>query len=161
MKMARYFSFVSVLALVLLVSACGEGGSGTGSTDSTTTGSDNTNTATASTGGTIVFDTTFHNFGTIKEGEIVEHTFKFRNTGTGPITVRTAQASCGCTTPEWTQNPVQPGGEGFVKVGFKSAGKVGSNRKQVTVVTDQPNPDGSGDPLTIKLEFTVEVTAAS
>jgi hypothetical protein len=75
-----------------------------------------------------------HDFGTIKQGEVVTYNFKFTNTGKGPLLIANAYASCGCTVPKFSKEPVQPGGEGFLSVQFNSAGKgPGRVEKQITV----------------------------
>jgi Protein of unknown function (DUF1573) len=157
MKLKSIYSTAIVLTIAFTLAACGsESTTANGSNDSTNTGSEGVEaTATASTGGIITFDTTFHDFGTIVEGAEATHIYKFKNTGTGPITIRKVQPSCGCTTPEYTQNAVQPGGEGFVKVVFNSTGKSDVQNKDVTVVTDQPAPND-----VIKLRFKAVVNAA-
>lgn len=75
--------------------------------------------------GTAQFVDTVFDFGNIKDGDIVQHTFKFKNTGKGPLTVAKVEASCGCTTPEWTKEVIPPGGEGKVVATFDSKGRGG------------------------------------
>jgi len=77
-----------------------------------------------------------YDFGVIKEGEKVEHEFRFTNTGKSPLIISNVQASCGCTTPEYSKNPIPPGEEGMVKVVFNSAGQVGKQHKVVTVTSN-------------------------
>jgi len=72
-------------------------------------------------------------FGTIKQGDKVEHTFKFTNAGTADLIISDAKASCGCTVPDWTKEPVAPGKDGEVHVVFNSAGKSGDVSKTVTL----------------------------
>ncbi|MFP9098381.1 DUF1573 domain-containing protein [Flavobacterium sp. RHBU_24] len=72
-------------------------------------------------------------FGTIKQGDKVEHTFKFTNEGTADLIISDAKASCGCTVPDWTKDPVAPGKDGEVHVVFNSAGKSGEVSKTVTL----------------------------
>lgn len=79
------------------------------------------------------FDNTDFDFGTIKQGEKVEHTYKFTNEGTGDLIISDAKASCGCTVPDYTKEPVKPGGSGIVHVVFDSAGKSGAVNKTVTL----------------------------
>lgn len=62
-------------------------------------------------------------FGTITDGEQVSHTFKFKNIGTGDLVISSASASCGCTVPKHTKEPVAPGKTGEIAVTFNSAGK--------------------------------------
>jgi len=72
----------------------------------------------------------------VKEGEIVEVTFRFKNTGTKPLVVDNVSASCGCTVPEKPEEPVMPGKEGLIKAKFDSHGRIGPNTKTLTVVAN-------------------------
>lgn len=72
-------------------------------------------------------------FGTVKEGEKVDLTFRFRNTGDKPLLVQSAVAGCGCTVPEYTREPVMPGKEGFIKAVFNSSGQPPMVHKSVSV----------------------------
>ena len=81
----------------------------------------------------LTFDEKEHRYGTIKGGEIVEHTFTFKNTGTEDLKIEGVKASCGCTTPEWPKEPIAPGESGAIKVTFNSKGKGGYQHKSVTV----------------------------
>jgi hypothetical protein len=62
-----------------------------------------------------------YHFGSVPQGKPVYHTFEIRNTGTKPITLNDVHASCGCTTPEWSKEPIQPGATAKIKVGFNAA----------------------------------------
>lgn len=77
-----------------------------------------------------------HHFGEIKEGEKVSHIFKFKNTGGSQLVITQVTGSCGCTVPEYSKNPVQPGDEGEIKVTFDSNGKSGMESKSVTVLAN-------------------------
>jgi hypothetical protein len=81
----------------------------------------------------LSFQHTEFDFGTIKEGDVVEHTFSFTNTGEAPLIIQNAQPSCGCTAPDWTKTPIPPGGTGFVKARFDSNGKPNNQSKSITV----------------------------
>ncbi len=72
-------------------------------------------------------------FGDIKPDSKVRHTFTFTNTGKSPLLIADATASCGCTTPRWTKEPVAPGAQGTMEVQFDSRGKQGIINKQVAV----------------------------
>ena len=79
-------------------------------------------------------------FGDIQPGSKVRHTFSFTNTGKSPLLIADATASCGCTTPSWTKEPVAPGAKGTMEVQFDSQGKSGLISKQVSVrANTQPN----------------------
>jgi hypothetical protein len=80
-----------------------------------------------------------YNFGTVTEGEKVEYSYRFKNSGINPLVIFSASASCGCTVPEKPEKPIMPGETGFIKVVFNSAGKKGHNEKDVNV-TSNANP---------------------
>jgi hypothetical protein len=75
-------------------------------------------------------------FGMIQEGEVVEHKFKFTNVGNVPLTILNARASCGCTTPEWSQEPISPGGTGEILARFNSAGRTDQQDKTIYVTAN-------------------------
>lgn len=85
---------------------------------------------------TMEFETTNHDFGTIKEGDVVEYTYKFTNNGAAPLIIQGAQGSCGCTASDWTKDPVPVGGTGYVKAKFDSNGKKDLQNKTVTVTAN-------------------------
>ncbi len=76
-----------------------------------------------------------HDFGTVIEGVNATWDFKFKNVGNEPIILQPTdvRASCGCTTPNWTKDTIQPGGTGLVSAQFGSAGRPGIFNKNVTV----------------------------
>ncbi len=91
-------------------------------------------------GPVITWDKNTHDFGSMTQGDAVEHTFKFTNTGNEPLIITNVQVSCGCTTPKgWPRDPVMPGGKGELTVGFNSAGKMGAQTKPVTIVSNAVN----------------------
>jgi hypothetical protein len=61
----------------------------------------------------IQYEVEDHDFGTIKEGQKVSFTYKFKNTGDAPLIIQNAQPSCGCTAPDWTREPIPVGGSGL------------------------------------------------
>jgi hypothetical protein len=75
--------------------------------------------------------TTF-NFGKIKKDKAVTHEFTFTNSGKAALVVTSVQASCGCTVAQYSKDPIEPGGEGFVKATYNAA-KTGAFTKTVTV----------------------------
>ena len=85
---------------------------------------------------TITFDTMKHDFGTIKEGEFGKFSYRFRNTGTAPLLIASAKASCGCTVPTWPKDPIVPGGEGEIAVEFDSNNRVGHQQKAVIITSN-------------------------
>jgi hypothetical protein len=84
------------------------------------------------------FEASTYDFGKIKQGVPVDHEFKFTNTGKIPMVITNVAASCGCTTPDWTKDPIPPGGSGFIKATFNAASPGGFN-KTVTVTSNIEN----------------------
>lgn len=94
-------------------------------------------------GPVITFEKKTHEFGDIIQGDKVEETFKFSNTGNEPLIITNVQVTCGCTTPKgWPRDPIAPGGKAEITVGFNSAGKMGRINKVVTIVSNAANADG-------------------
>jgi hypothetical protein len=83
----------------------------------------------------MTWDTQNFDFGKIKQGVPVTHEFKFTNTGKVPLIITNVSASCGCTTPSWTREPVPAGQAGSVKATY-NAGAVGAFDKTVTVTAN-------------------------
>lgn len=87
--------------------------------------------------GVITFETTTHEFGDVKEtGGPITHEFKFKNTGDQPVIISNVQASCGCTTPDWTKTPVAPGGSGLIKAQYNPLGRPGQFNKSLTITSN-------------------------
>jgi hypothetical protein len=82
------------------------------------------------------FATDNHDFGNVPEGTMATYEFKFKNTGNQPVVIANVQASCGCTTPDWTKTPVLPGKTGIIKAMYSSAGRPGVFNKTVTVTSN-------------------------
>ena len=102
----------------------------------------------------IEWESLEYDYGTVKTGEVVKHTFRFKNTGDNPLVLTRVKASCGCTTPKYSTDAIPPGGEGFIDIAFDTAGKTGIQRKSVTVTANvQPN--------NIALRINGEVAAAA
>ena len=80
------------------------------------------------------FEETEVDFGSINEGEIVEHTFKFINVGNEDLIITNVQTSCGCTASNWPRNAISPGETSELLVSFNSQGKKGLNTKEITVI---------------------------
>ncbi len=87
----------------------------------------------------LTFEKESYDFGKIKQGETVQYSFKFTNTGKTPLIISNATATCGCTVPETPKEPIMPGATASIKVVFDSTGKMGMQDKIVTV-TSNGNP---------------------
>jgi Protein of unknown function (DUF1573) len=90
--------------------------------------------------GVLKFKNESHDFGKIEEGTVATYVFEFTNTGTAPVVISNAQPSCGCTTPDWTKEPVMPGKTGRVSASFNSQGRPGNFSKTVTVISNSETP---------------------
>lgn len=82
---------------------------------------------------TVEFTGEVYDFGEVPEGTKVTHQFKFTNTGSNPLKLTRVKASCGCTTPKYSEESVAPGEQGYIDVEFDSSGKPGFQNKSVTV----------------------------
>ena len=97
---------------------------------------------------TIIFQESVFDFGTITDGEKVNHTFEFTNTGTNPLVITNAKGSCGCTVPDWPKEPIAPGETGEIQVEYNSTNKNGQIQQTVTI---DANTDPGQSKLTIKV----------
>lgn len=85
----------------------------------------------------ISCDETTFDFGTIKEAAgSVSHTFKIKNAGVAPLVLTRVVASCGCTTPEWTKEPIAPGKTGDIKITYDPKDRPGPFTKPVSVYSN-------------------------
>lgn len=78
---------------------------------------------------------TTYDFGSVKKGKPVSSTFEFSNIGNEPLIITEAKGSCGCTSVEYSQQPVKPGEKGFVKATFNAVA-VGVFQKSITVTSN-------------------------
>ncbi|HEY3389738.1 MAG TPA: DUF1573 domain-containing protein, partial [Prolixibacteraceae bacterium] len=91
-------------------------------------------TANAQSFADIQFEKMDYSFGKIKEeGGLANYNFKFTNTGKIPLIIQGVEASCGCTTPEWSKEPILPGKPGFIKVSYNPEMRPGVFTKSITV----------------------------
>lgn len=141
--------YVLMLGVALLTGAvsCTKKGGESGNADSTA----------VANGSQPVFalqDSATYDFGTVKEGAVVEKKFAFRNEGKSPLVISNINSSCGCTTPEWPKEPIAPQGESTILVRFNTKGKAGPQSKTVTI-------SANTDPAVIELHLKGIVEAAA
>lgn len=86
------------------------------------------------------FQKTTYDFGEIAEGTVAEYEFTFTNTGDQPLILSSVKASCGCTTPSWTKEPVLPGKSGHVKASYNSKNRPGGFHKSITITSNASKP---------------------
>jgi major membrane immunogen (membrane-anchored lipoprotein) len=130
--------FVIILATALL--ACGNKNSAQDEASIIEFGDEKTKEA------KFEFEEEVWDFGTITDGEVVEHSFKFKNAGNEPLVIASVKASCGCTVPDYSKEPVKPGKTGIIRVSFDSKGKENAVSKDVTIIANTV-------PVTSKLEI--------
>lgn len=99
----------------------------------------------------ISFDSDVHDFGRLSAGESISYSFHFRNTGKADLIISGCSATCGCTIADYPKDRIAPGGEGYITVTFKSAGKSGQQFQEVTVVTN-------AQPSRVKLKILAQVS---
>lgn len=102
--------------------------------------------------GHIVFEQGFFDFGTVTEGDIVRHTFKFRNDGAGKAKIVKTETSCGCTTASGALKEYAPGEVGEMEVVVDTKGKKGIVIKTVTVTMENNEAPTVELSLSMKLE---------
>lgn len=91
----------------------------------------------AQNGAQISADEQTYYFGTIAEADgLASHTFEIKNTGDGPLVITRVTASCGCTRPEWTKEPIAPGKTGNVKVTYNPKGRPGPFYKTISIFSN-------------------------
>jgi hypothetical protein len=100
----------------------------------------------------MTFETDTMDFGTIKQGTIVEKDYVFKNTGKTPLIITDAMGSCHCTVPHFPTEPIMPGKTGVIHVVFDSNGKMGVQDKTATIISN--NRDGN---IVLHLKGTVNV----
>jgi hypothetical protein len=98
---------------------------------------------------TISFQTKSHDFGQLSEEQgSASVNFLFTNTGNSPLVIYKAVASCGCTTPVYSKEPIAAGASSSIKVTYNTTGRPGAFHKTITIYTN--DPDAPNILLTIK-----------
>jgi hypothetical protein len=86
----------------------------------------------------LLLDRTSHEFGDVKEGQVVETTFKLTNTGMSELQIRKTKANCGCTVGKPGKSTLKPGESTEVQVRFDTSGRRGNQYKTVTIFSNDP-----------------------
>lgn len=84
----------------------------------------------------VSFDKKEYDFGTVKEGDIVDVTFEVTNIGKVDLVISNARSTCGCTIPVWPKAPIKPGETKEVKAKFNTAGKPNKQSKSIVLTTN-------------------------
>jgi hypothetical protein len=123
------------IAVFLLYTAYGAGAQTANTSDATAPRISN------NTGGTALprpadvlqLKENLHNFGKIPQGRPATYTFEIVNTGSVPLRLDNVQASCGCTTPAWSRDAIEPGATAKIVVGYNAYSE-GTFSKTVTII---------------------------
>lgn len=98
-------------------------------------------------GPVMTFDESKHNFGFIRQGEVVSHEYSFTNTGDAPLIISSCEVTCECTKVEFPKEPIPPKGTGKIKVTFESKSAIDRQERTVEV---KSNASNSPQTLTFK-----------
>ena len=89
-------------------------------------------------GSAILWEKTSHNFETIKQEDgLVKHKFIFENTGNEPLVLLKVNPDCGCTSADYSKEPIAPGAKGFVEVSYDPKNHLGTFNKIVRVISNE------------------------
>jgi hypothetical protein len=86
----------------------------------------------------LTFNESQHDFGTVKEGQVVDYTFKFKNSGKGLLEVKKISTSCGCTVALISSKIIKPGEEGTLRVEFDTKKLEGKINRNITIQSNDP-----------------------
>ena len=126
-EMARYFLFI----LPIVFFACNNADQpANAATASPATGSDSSSLT------TIQWIDSVKNLGRITEGQKLQISFRFKNTGTKPLIIQSVRPGCGCTVADYPKEPIAPGGEGEITGSFDSQGRENLQRKEIAVTAN-------------------------
>lgn len=78
-------------------------------------------------------------FGTIAEGDTIDHVFTFTNQGDETLVIDRVRTSCGCTGTLLSQRKIAPGTSGEVKIHFNSNGMQGPVVKWIYLFSNDPD----------------------
>ena len=124
-KISEIYLIVFILSLPVFISSCDLNDEKSGNNSTEYTGKPN-----------IEFYKITHDFGVLKEGEIVECIFRYKNDGKAPLKILSVVTDCGCTVPKFSTEDVLPGKEGIIKVVFDSSGYRNNIYKTIDVETN-------------------------
>lgn len=146
------FSLLIVTALILL--ACNSSDKKVANPEK----ADSTKNVIDSTSVTTIqwLDSTEQNLGKAKEGQVLEISWRFKNSGDKPLIFSDVHPGCGCTLADKPEQPVAPGEEGVIKAKFDTKGRLHSQFKQIFVKANNSNKNSPGEDI---LAFKVEVEA--
>ena len=84
----------------------------------------------------IAFEEPEFDFGEVREGTVVEHKYRFKNTGKVPLVIANCRSTCGCTVPEWPKEEIEPGETGEITATFNTQDRTGGQRKRIYITAN-------------------------
>jgi len=143
MKIKNFYKFAFIILVVAGISFVAVASSGVSKDAVVTIQDDNK---------VITVDKTVHDFGTITEKDGPQSaTFVLTNNTGAPVLITSARASCGCTAPDWTKSPIEPGKTGTVTAKFDPKNQLGTFEKTITIYTNS-----TPDRLTVRIKGVVQ-----
>ena len=97
----------------------------------------------------IAFTQAEYNFGEMQQNQKAVYAFAFSNPGNTPLVIHKVETSCGCTVPEWTKQPIKPGGKGKISIKYDTS-RPGAFSKSITVYYN-----GKNSPVRLKIKGSV------
>ena len=125
--MGRYFLFI----LSIVFFACNNADQPANATTVSSAAGSDTSSLT-----TIQWIDSIKNLGRITEGQKLQISFRFKNTGTKPLIIQSVRPGCGCTVADYPKEPIAPGGEGEITGSFDSQGRENLQRKEIAVTAN-------------------------
>ncbi len=98
----------------------------------------------------ITFDKTVYDFGTIGYDSNGTFEFTVKNIGIQPLIISNVQKTCGCTSVDWTKDPIKQNQAGIIKVTYDTK-RVGPFTKTITVFSNAKT-----SPVSLTFKGTVE-----
>lgn len=96
------------------------------------------------------FYETKYNFGSVPEGKVMTHVFRFKNTGDNPLMIAKTDVTCGCTVPNFPLETIASGAEGEITIVYNSAGHSGFQQKNIII-----HSNALPEAVSISIEATV------
>jgi hypothetical protein len=127
--MKRYFLYVLPIVFI----ACGDADQAADPLEHAGVATGVTDTSSLTT---IQWVDSVKNLGRINEGQKLEVSFRFKNTGTKPLIIQSVRPGCGCTVADYPKEPIAPGGEGEITGSFDSQGRENLQRKEIAVTAN-------------------------
>ncbi len=155
--MKKFTLTIAIIALGLIVSNAQTGNENSKKTTSgkSPVSINSDDAKPTSTQADFLFEMENHDFGAITEGTQATYEFKFINTGKEPLVISNVQASCGCTTPKWSTEPIAPGKSGTITATYNSTGRPGPFTKTITITSN-----AKSSPKILTINGTVSPKAA-